>query len=104
MTVANKSKVKKFVGWRAFCGPSIKSLSSKADKQAGSNPSLVKRAGWHDASKTRRRFGSYASSVAGYSDRLLFVGHLVDTDGGRQDEDIILPRLDLHTVGIAQPE
>jgi hypothetical protein len=40
----------------------------------------------------------------GYSDRLLIVSHLVDTYGDRQDEDIILPGLDLHTVGIAQPE
>jgi hypothetical protein len=44
MTVANKSKAKKFVRRRAVCGPSRKSLSSKAGRYAGSNPSFVKRA------------------------------------------------------------
>ncbi len=32
------------------------------------------------------------------------VGHLVDAHGERQDEDIVLPGLGLHPVGIAHPE
>jgi hypothetical protein len=37
--------VKKFVRRRAVYGPSIKTLSSNVERYAGSNPSLVKRAG-----------------------------------------------------------
>ena len=32
------------------------------------------------------------------------MSHLVDARGDRQDEDIVLPGLDLHTVGITHPE
>ena len=32
------------------------------------------------------------------------VGHLVDAGGDRKDEDIVLPWLDLYTVGIAYAE
>ena len=32
------------------------------------------------------------------------VGHLVDAHRERQDEDIVLPGLDLHPIGIAHPE
>jgi hypothetical protein len=34
----------------------------------------------------------------------VLVGHLVDAGGDRKDEDIVLPWLDLYTVGIANPE
>ena len=33
-------------------------------------------------------------------DRIWLLGHLVDAYGDRQDEDIVLSGLDLHTVGI----
>src|SRR5205814_1039298 len=47
-------------------------------------------------------------SLAAWNTRLKTVswlaGHLVDAHGDRQDEDIVLSGLDLHTVGIAHPE
>ena len=32
------------------------------------------------------------------------VRHLVDTDGGGQDQEIVLPRRDLDPIGVAYPE